>query len=308
MDTKKKVRNTNLFLGNSLSLTHNNNNNHNNNNHNNNNHSKKLNRRPVPPSIPLPHNYQNLTQFIKNHKKEISNAKKKYNEFLEKGEKREVLILCACHSNNSLKMESFEKNLYYLNMVPHSDIVIINSAGLDNSRILKETFAGHYLKYMEVPNDNLLDFGKWLYALNNINLDKYQYVCFVNDSIIIEHPINYFFDLLRTKNIDFYGYNNSTQTRFHIQTYLFSINTTSIPTFIQFIKNSIPKITNNPESVVHHYELKLTDIFKRFKTLINTRKFSDHQGKNIFFNNDFLYIQLKKQGLFPFVKIKRIIK
>ena len=247
-----------------------------------------------------------MTQFITNSKKEIVHAKKLYNKSLEQGNTKEVLILFACHSNNSLKMISFEKNLYYLNMVPHSDIVVINSSELHNSKILKDTFIDHYLQYLEVPNNKLLDFGKWLYALNKINLNKYQYICFINDSIIIQHPINYFFNLLRTTNVDLYGYNNSTQSCFHIQTFLFSLHINSISTFIQFINNSISLITNNPDSVVQHYELKLTDIFKNFDVFINTTIFSNHQGRNLFFNNDFLYIQLKKQGLCPFLKIKRI--
>lgn len=252
--------------------------------------------------------YPNLNNFIENHKKEINNAKQKYKELVQKGEKRRVLILLACHTNNPIKINHFEKNFDYLKMIPHSDLVVINSEGLQHAHYFKNKLQGQYLHYFIIPNDKLLDFGKWLYALNHVNIEDYEYFCFINDSIIIEHPVTYFFDLCRVKNFDLYGFNNSTQTRFHTQSYLFSIKKRAIQQFIRFIHLSTPNITNNPESVVLNLELKLTDEFRRHKNFINTRKFPDHQGKNLFFNNDFLYLKLKQHGLLPFVKIKRLYK
>jgi hypothetical protein len=59
-------------------------------------------------------------------------------------------------------------------------------------------------------------------------------------------------------------------------------------------------------SVVSNIELKLMNIFQTKDCFLQIGNFYHHKDKNIFFNNDGLYIQLMKYGLLPFFKLKRI--
>ncbi len=248
--------------------------------------------------------YPKLKPFIINHKKEISHSNQKL--LTQKGIDKKILIIYACHTNNDLKKKSFDNNFRYLSQVPNSDLVIVNSNDLLVAHQLEKAYKSKCKNYLLVKNDKFLDFGKWKYVLDKIDYSSYKYITFVNDSIIIESPINYYFNLLRTKNFDLYGYNNSTQTRFHTQSYLFSIKSAMIHKFLNYFEKNKGKINNNQDSVVHTFEVKLTDIYPNHKNFINTRVFPDHKGKNIFFNNDYLYHTLKRNGLFPFTKIKRL--
>lgn len=250
--------------------------------------------------------YLNLPKYIENHYAEINKANQKLLK-IEKTNLKQIIILYACHTSNNIKQRTFDSNLNFLRMIPNSELVIINTISLPNSKILQQKYQSYCKKYFLIPNNKLLDFGKWQYALQNVQLEEYDYVVFINDSIIIEKPIHFFFSILSSKNVDYYGYNNSTQTKFHSQSYLFSIKTNQIYRFIELIERNLKNITSNPESVVYNLELKLLDEFKNHKHFLNTRKFPDHSGKNIFFNNDYLYLNLKKAGLFPFTKVKRIL-
>ena len=249
----------------------------------------------------------NLKKFIVNHHNEINKANKKYKLMEEKQIIKKSLILYACHTNNKIKFNSFDSNIKYLKMIPNSELVVINSTNLKSSMFLKNKYQHVCNKYFLIENDKLLDFGKWLYALNNIKLESYDFIVFINDSIIIEKPINFFFSLFSTKNIDYYGYNNSTQTTYHSQSYLFSIKTNEVYIFIEFIEKNNNNITSDKESVVFNLELKLQNQYSNSKNFLNLRKFPEHLGKNIFFNNDYLYFTLKNAGLFPFSKVKRLI-
>mgnify|MGYP001109155490 CR=1 FL=1 len=248
--------------------------------------------------------YPKLKPFILNHKKEIAKANSKIQKQLQSENK--ILIIYACHTNNYLKWNSFAKNFGYLIQVPNSDLVIINSSELKQAHTLQSSYKSKCKEFILIPNNKLLDFGKWRYGLEKIDYSNYKYITFINDSILIEGPINFYFNLLRSKNFDLYGYNNSTQTRFHIQTYLFSIKVAKINKFIDFIDKNKNKVKDSQESVIMNYEIRLTDVYPNHKNFINTREFPDHKGKNIFFNNDYLYQNLKQNGLFPFTKIKRM--
>lgn len=283
MDNKNKKKYTRFLLGNI----------------NNQGNSKNI---VNPQSSNPPNKYGNLNTFVKNHHNEIKKCNSKSIGNLHK----KILILYACHTNNNLKLKYFKQNFNYLNKIPNSDLVVINSKDIPNVSLLENYYKNQCFQFFTIPNNKFLDFGKWLYGLENINLSSYHYITFINDSIIIENPIDFYFTLLRTKNFDLYGFNNSTQTRLHIQTYLFSIKQEVINKFKHFIKNAGPKINNNQESVIMNLEVKLTDLYPKYKNFINTRQFPEHKGKNIFFNHDYLFFQLKKNGLFPFYKIKRI--
>ena len=107
-------------------------------------------------------------------------------------------------------------------------------------------------------------------------------------------------------NVELYGYNDSSQTRYHYQSYLFSLRKDVIQLFINKVID--PNISiNNQDDVIHKLEVNMTDWFSTKKSFLEIGNFKLQKNHNIFFTNDKIYIPLKNSGLLPFTKIKRIL-
>ena len=103
-----------------------------------------------------------------------------------------------------------------------------------------------------------------------------------------------------------YGYNDSTQVRYHYQSYLFSLRKDAVQTFINKVTNSNLKISSQID-VINNFELQMTNWFKTHNCFLKIGGSPLHRGNNIFFTNDALYFPLKNLGLLPFTKVKRIL-
>ena len=57
---------------------------------------------------------------------------------------------------------------------------------------------------------------------------------------------------------------------------------------------------------VRYYEISLPNFFTNKDCFLKIAHFPSQRDKNIFHNNDFLYLKLKNSGLLPFSKLKRI--
>jgi hypothetical protein len=232
-------------------------------------------------------------------------TQKRNNNYNPNDNNIKYLVLIACHCNSDLKMSAIRRNLTYFNF-DSIDILVINTIDLSyNSEISNLCSTYNNTKYIECVNELTYDFGKWIYGLKNIDYNNYDYVIFTNDSFIIHAPINHFLNLTHKYNRQFYGYNDSTQQRYHFQSYLFSLRKDVISIFINnyYLKNNIIK---TQEDVIREYELKMTDWFNSKSCFLKIGQISLNKGQNIFFTNDILYKRLKKSTLLPFTKIKRI--
>ena len=109
-----------------------------------------------------------------------------------------------------------------------------------------------------------------------------------------------------TTNVELYGYNDSTQVTPHYQSYLFGVKNDAIHKFITHYESHKNLLTDYL-SVVSNIELKIMNIFKTKDCFLKIGNFYYNKKKNIFINNDKLYIQLIKSGLLPFFKLKRLI-
>jgi hypothetical protein len=185
--------------------------------------------------------------------------------------------------------------------------LVINSENLPYNNIVRRICnPAKNISYYEIPNTSYCDFGKWDYAIRNlINTNNFDYVIFTNDSFIIHSSINHFLNLAVKQHVDLYGYNDSTQIRFHYQSYLFILKKNAINTFIKNINNPNLEI-NNLEDVVNNFEIKMTDWYDSNDCFLKIGNFKSHKTNNIFFTNDKLYLLLKDSNLLPFTKIKRI--
>jgi len=215
------------------------------------------------------------------------------------------LVIMACHCDSEIKLSTIKKNLTYFDF-DCVDVLLLMSVNLPYNLEI-ESYCSTYknVKYKEVDNESTYDFGKWIKGLSIIDYKKYNFIIFTNDSYIIHAPINHFFNLTFKNNVDFYGYNDSTQGRYHYQSYLFSLRSDVIPVFITNYNDKKDNIQNQAD-VINHYELTMTDWFNNKKCFLQIGNIETHKTLNIFFTNDSLYNILKKTTLLPFTKIKRI--
>lgn len=218
---------------------------------------------------------------------------------------KKFLIIIACHCENEIKIETIRKNLLYF-AFENCHKIVINSSNLPFTSRLQEICNKHNnTKYIEISNNSYVDFGKWIWALKNYNYNDYDYVVFTNDSYNIHSSINHFLNLTAKYNVELYGYNDSTQNKYHYQSYLFSLRKDAIPIFINRVENPTLNI-DSQQDVITHFELNLADWFTTHKSFLTIGNFGLQKNHNIFFNNDELYLPLKKKGILPFTKVKRI--
>jgi hypothetical protein len=221
---------------------------------------------------------------------------------------KKYAVIMACHCDTITKLELIKNNLQYFDYL-NVDKIIINTSELNLRNKLSE-ICSKFLNtsYYEIPNSSYYDFGKWVYALRNIvNVNVYDYIVLTNDSYVIYSSINHFLNLSAIHNVELYGYNDSTQTRYHYQSYLFSLRRDAVKIFIDNVMYKNVIITSQ-QDVINNFEVKMTDWFVSKKCFLMIGNFKLHKYQNIFFTNDQLYKPLKSSNLLPFIKLKRIIQ
>lgn len=220
---------------------------------------------------------------------------------------KKYLVIMACHCDSELKLSTIKKNLRYF-AFENCHKILVNTRDLQYNEAVNNICSRHNnTKYYEMENTSYYDFGKWIKALNNfVNYNDYDYIIFTNDSYIIHNSINHFLNLAAKHNVELYGYNDSTQVKYHYQSYLFILRKDAVPTFINRVSSPAIKI-NGQSDIINHFELNMVDWFGSRKSFLKIGKFGLEKGHNIFFTNDALYLPLKNSGLLPFTKIKRII-
>ena len=245
---------------------------------------------------------------------EISNIvnyiKDKYNEKITNSynvdaNNKKFLFLVAAHTDSEIKLKNVKTliNLLRFNSI---EIMILNTEFLTYSNDLKEFCKEKNILYQERENLITCDSGKWVELLNQKDCYFYDYIFFVNDSFIIEDSINHFINLAVKKNIELYAYNDSTENKYHYQSYLFCIRSDAVYKYINMFnlhKNNIKCF----KDLITNYELNMIDYFSTTDCFLKIGEMPSNVGVNIFFYNDYLYEMLKNTGVLPFVKLKRII-
>jgi len=219
--------------------------------------------------------------------------------------KDRILVVISCHTNNRLRLKSIQLIMHFLKEVENIDIIIVNSKGLPISGFVKERYKNDYFKYYEINNDQYYGFSKWYYGLIQNDFMKYKYITFMNDSILIHQSIKHFFDYTRFKNVDLYGYNDSSQITHHYQSYFFSVKNKAIVHFLRLFEDN-KRFVRSYLDAVHYLELRMFQYFSNRDCFLKTTHFPFNHNKNIFIQNDFLYFKLRQYGILPFTKLKRI--
>lgn len=244
----------------------------------------------------------NLSQLSKNYiqNKLIALQTNNYAPSINKNIR--FLTLFACHVDKKLKEEAITENLKYLNFT-NNDIIVINSKNTNFDRSKIKTII---LDYIEIENDsNTLDIGKFVYAIEKHDVLKYDFVVFINDSIILKNSINHFYNLMIKKNVELYGYNSSSEVKYHYQSFLYGIKSTSVNKLMTLYYSKKQFLTGW-KSVVNLIELYIVDIFETHDCFLDLAIMPENIKKNITHHNKELYDILFKNKLFPIVKIKTL--
>jgi len=217
------------------------------------------------------------------------------------------LLIVACHCNSEKKLNAIKNNLSYFNY-DNIDKVFINTSRLKYGSRVERICVESGSLYYEVPNSGYCDFGKWCHVLKNlVDYKSYDYIVLTNDSYIIHSSINHYLNLIPKYNVDLYGYNDSSETNYHYQSYLFTIKQTeeNVDTFINKVMGPGLKI-KKLQDVIDNFELKMVEWFQNTESFLKIGHFKQNENKNILMSNDNLYIPLRNSGLLPFTKIKRL--
>jgi hypothetical protein len=222
--------------------------------------------------------------------------------------KYKILLLIANHTSNNIKYNVSLSNISNIkNFV--EKIVIIDSKDENYAQLLYNDLkkCDKIMHYFFINNDNYYDFGKWIYALKKVDLNNYDYILFLNDSIIMTEEIkNYFHYInnLMSEDIDLYAYNDSTQIKYHYQSYLFLLKSKNIDKFIDFFESK-KKFINDLKSLIENIELNMTQIYDNHDVFLKIGE-EYNQSRNLYWENEELYKYLMSKNIFALIKLKKI--
>ena len=221
-----------------------------------------------------------------------------------------IIAIIACHTNSHLKYHSIINNINKIyNKIKYFNIIDSNDA-LFSSNLKKYYENDSKLGVHElIDNNNFLDFGKWSYIIKNFIIKynlNYDYILLLNDSILITHNIDDFFNENINNNYDLYAYNDSSQLDiYHYQSFLFFISKNIEKDFISFIESK--KDINSYQDIINNIELNLNKITENNNCFIKLAYYDNNYCKNLIWHNESLYNKLLIENKYNIIKIKRII-
>ena len=221
--------------------------------------------------------------------------------------KYNILGLIANHTSNNIKYNISLNNISLIKKYL-KDIIIIDSKNKSYAEDLKfELKDENKIKeYLFTQNNNCYDFGKWIFVLENFDYTEYDYILFLNDSIILTENIDDYFYYIEnvTDSINIYGYNDSMQNQYHYKSYCFLLNISIINKFIEFFyKNK--KLIVNLDSLVNNIELYLHTIDDNRDCFLKIGN-DYNMSKNLYWENEVLNQYLLSKNIFGIIKIKKI--
>lgn len=217
-----------------------------------------------------------------------------------------ILAIFANHTCSVIKYNISLRNMSLLKEKV-TNIVIIDTKDEEYSNKLYNDLHkdNKIINYFLVENDNYFDFGKWMYVLKMVNYKDYDYVLFINDSIILLDQLDNFFIYFQNNlNTNLYAYNDSTQIRYHYQSYLFFIKSNSIKDFINFFESKKPNILDL-ESLIQNVELNMCNIIDNHDCFLKLGT-EWNMEKNLYWENESLYQYLLSKNIFSIIKLKKI--
>ncbi len=212
--------------------------------------------------------------------------------------KYKILGIIASHTNSTLKYNININNISILKEYL-TEICLIDTITERYAILLKSdlTIANNLIKnYYLIDNNHLYDYGKWIYGLHNINYNDFDYVLFINDSILLTPNISKYFEYINNymlDNINLFAYNDTNEIKHHYPNYLFLLKTTIISKFIDFIDNK-KSLINDLKTLMTNLDLCIKDIDENHECFIKIDGNEELMQKYLLVKNIFGIIKLKK--------------
>jgi len=218
-----------------------------------------------------------------------------------------ILCLIANHTCNNIKYNISLNNISLIKKYI-KDIIIIDSKNESYAEDLHFEFKDDIkiINFLFTENNCYYHFGKWIFALENINYKNYDYILFLNDSIILTENINDFLNYIKNviNNVNIYAYNDSNQIQYHYKSYCFLLNIYIINKFMNFFYNRKNLIVDL-DSLICNIELYLHTIDDNKDCFFKISN-DYNMSKNIYYENEILYQYLLSKNIFGIIEIKKI--
>jgi hypothetical protein len=205
-------------------------------------------------------------------------------------------------TNSDLKVVINLSNINKLKQNFHSIIIvdIENEFSLRLKELIDQKNVYKYLLNNKFPNSPFEDFNneKIKYVLNNLEFIDFNnefYVTFINDNYIYGDSLDNYFNYINIHNLDFYSMTDSTEGRYHYQLYLFTLKSTSVEKFKDYIK-----IYN------HNIEYDIIKIFNKKMSYLKIAYIDINYENNIFYNSNSLYQSLVENNLLPIINLNKL--
>ena len=222
--------------------------------------------------------------------------------------KYKILALFANHTYNRIKYNISINNISLIKKFVTNFIIVDSIDEYYANQLFNDIKNDDKLSHFYIiKNDNYFDFGKWIYALNLIDKDYYDYILFINDSILLTPDIkNYFFyiDNCMDTRTNLYAYNDSTQINYHYQSYLFLIKNSIIDKFIIFFESK-KSLIHDLDSLVKNIELNMCNIDSNHDVFLKIGN-EYNMSKNLYWENEVLYEYLLSKNICAIIKLKKI--
>ena len=106
---------------------------------------------------------------------------------------------------------------------------------------------------------------------------------------------------------ELYAYNDSSEIKYHFQSYLYAIKYNAIYKLINYFENCKSHIKSYKD-VIRILELNLTHIYpNNYDCFLKIANIPSNLGKNIYFHNNILYKLLLENNILPFLKIRALL-
>lgn len=144
---------------------------------------------------------------------------------------------------------------YVRELSTHFDRTIFIFSRKNNSENI--IMDGHNTEVIETENEGL-DFGMWMKALNLINIKEIEYLCLANDSAVPFTKFDGMISDFTNSSHQLYGATQSNEISPHIQSYFMLLRHKAINVLRYLFKKN--KILDNYNDIVNNYEIKLSNI------------------------------------------------
>lgn len=185
------------------------------------------------------------------------------------------------------------------------DIIFVSDCDIEDKYLNK---LSKYVIHSITGRHNEYDFGSYkrgfLFARENLDLNKYDELLFINDSCYAPlFPIKNMFDKMSNLNVDFWGVTSNFNSYFsnmsHIQSYFIAFKKQVFLSdlFNNFILNIKQEI--NKKEVIKKYEIGLTDLLNKngFSFDVFSELSKKHYAVQLLF-----YKEIVTRDKVPFVK------